>query len=258
MALVRCRECGRDVSTEAIACPHCGVPSPAQPASRDHPPVPESVTSGEMSSVDASSSTERAASPFSRPPVPPPPTAQTRQGPPVKHPDAAFRTQRNRFNIVHALLIVLIPLLVAVCWWALSTQTPITQSRTPAPALTAAPSVSAPTPTAQPVNTSILSTEFREKAVRALDAIDRLPASFNPRDAITSVNQNLVVEADKAVAEAKYKANSELERTVVRSLQMAVSSMKLQAIPSILAGRQPPSEDFSACWRRKYTSLRRG
>lgn len=28
MALVECRECGREVSTEATACPHCGVPSP--------------------------------------------------------------------------------------------------------------------------------------------------------------------------------------------------------------------------------------
>jgi hypothetical protein len=42
MALVKCRECGKDVSTEAAACPHCGVPSvestndappPAQPPS---------------------------------------------------------------------------------------------------------------------------------------------------------------------------------------------------------------------------------
>ena len=26
MALVKCRECGKDVSTEASACPHCGAP----------------------------------------------------------------------------------------------------------------------------------------------------------------------------------------------------------------------------------------
>ena len=29
MSLVRCRECGRDVSTEAVTCPHCGVSDPA-------------------------------------------------------------------------------------------------------------------------------------------------------------------------------------------------------------------------------------
>ena len=29
MALVDCRECGRDISTEARECPHCGVPEPA-------------------------------------------------------------------------------------------------------------------------------------------------------------------------------------------------------------------------------------
>jgi hypothetical protein len=30
MALVKCRECGNEVSTEATACPHCGVKSPAK------------------------------------------------------------------------------------------------------------------------------------------------------------------------------------------------------------------------------------
>lgn len=30
MALIKCRECGKDVSTEATACPGCGAP-PAQP-----------------------------------------------------------------------------------------------------------------------------------------------------------------------------------------------------------------------------------
>src|SRR5690349_15636065 len=29
MALVSCRECGRQVSTEASTCPHCGVPGPS-------------------------------------------------------------------------------------------------------------------------------------------------------------------------------------------------------------------------------------
>ena len=28
MALARCRECQRKVSTEAPSCPHCGVPNP--------------------------------------------------------------------------------------------------------------------------------------------------------------------------------------------------------------------------------------
>jgi membrane protein YdbS with pleckstrin-like domain len=30
MPLIECRECGRRVSTEASACPHCGVPRPAE------------------------------------------------------------------------------------------------------------------------------------------------------------------------------------------------------------------------------------
>lgn len=32
MALAQCRECGKDVSTEAASCPHCGVPRPTIPS----------------------------------------------------------------------------------------------------------------------------------------------------------------------------------------------------------------------------------
>jgi uncharacterized membrane protein YdbT with pleckstrin-like domain len=38
MALASCRECGREVSTEAATCPQCGVPSPTrEPAAIDAP-----------------------------------------------------------------------------------------------------------------------------------------------------------------------------------------------------------------------------
>lgn len=33
MALMSCRECGKQVSTEAVACPHCGAPQATPPAS---------------------------------------------------------------------------------------------------------------------------------------------------------------------------------------------------------------------------------
>jgi hypothetical protein len=32
MAIVKCRECGKDVSTEAKSCPHCGVAKPVPPS----------------------------------------------------------------------------------------------------------------------------------------------------------------------------------------------------------------------------------
>ena len=51
MPLAPCRECGREVSSEAAACPHCGVPRPT--ASRSSPPP----------------GSGGAASPFRRPPV---------------------------------------------------------------------------------------------------------------------------------------------------------------------------------------------
>src|SRR2546425_1286234 len=38
MALSQCRECAREVSTEAPRCPHCGVPNPtSRPSSARHP-----------------------------------------------------------------------------------------------------------------------------------------------------------------------------------------------------------------------------
>ena len=45
MALKPCRECGKQVSTEAVTCPHCGVPQPASvetpvPPDRVQPEVP--------------------------------------------------------------------------------------------------------------------------------------------------------------------------------------------------------------------------
>ena len=28
MALTKCRECGQEISSEAVSCPHCGAPKP--------------------------------------------------------------------------------------------------------------------------------------------------------------------------------------------------------------------------------------
>lgn len=38
MALLSCRECGKDVSSEAAACPHCGAAAPTRPRSGDRVP----------------------------------------------------------------------------------------------------------------------------------------------------------------------------------------------------------------------------
>jgi DNA-directed RNA polymerase subunit RPC12/RpoP len=35
MPLTRCRDCGKEVSTEAAACPHCGADAPARTKSPD-------------------------------------------------------------------------------------------------------------------------------------------------------------------------------------------------------------------------------
>lgn len=47
MALVPCRECGSNVSTEAATCPHCGVPSPTGAAPGPQPqPQPQVIVEG--------------------------------------------------------------------------------------------------------------------------------------------------------------------------------------------------------------------
>lgn len=31
MALIKCKECGKEIRDEGVVCPHCGAPLPAQP-----------------------------------------------------------------------------------------------------------------------------------------------------------------------------------------------------------------------------------
>ena len=96
----------------------------------------------------------------------------------------------------------------------------------------------APTPAAPP-NEDALSPEFKEKAQRALDAVERVPHTLSKRD-MTLVNQNLLVDADKAVAEAKYKATTALDMRVLRTLQTWVIYLKHQAIYNVLDAKWQP------------------
>ena len=50
MALMPCRECSQQVSTEARACPHCGVPDPARQPSAP-PPDPREAVEAAISQV---------------------------------------------------------------------------------------------------------------------------------------------------------------------------------------------------------------
>jgi hypothetical protein len=65
MSLSTCRECGQQVSTEAVSCPHCGVPDPMR-STPTGPPGPQPV-----------------ASPFRRP-TPQPPQRITRADTPSR------------------------------------------------------------------------------------------------------------------------------------------------------------------------------
>ena len=43
MAIIKCPECGREVSDKATACPQCGAPVQAHPLSAPAPPTPVAV-----------------------------------------------------------------------------------------------------------------------------------------------------------------------------------------------------------------------
>src|SRR5206468_974739 len=84
MALTKCRECRKDVSTEATTCPHCGVPNPIAPI---HP---------------TAASPSPSSTPFSRPSTPPP-TAPRRVEP---APRPVVAKQSPRFTAAHGLIVI--------------------------------------------------------------------------------------------------------------------------------------------------------
>lgn len=92
MALAPCRECGASVSTEAVSCPHCGVPNPTSvPAT---PPA-----------LSAVGNDEAVASP---PPIAPPEPEPSLPWPaPPAQPLGLSREIKWGFGIVGALVLVL-------------------------------------------------------------------------------------------------------------------------------------------------------
>jgi hypothetical protein len=60
MSLSMCRECGKQVSTEATTCPHCGAPSPSAAANRTPPtPAPQPGQIGTAARSSGLSKAER-------------------------------------------------------------------------------------------------------------------------------------------------------------------------------------------------------
>lgn len=53
MALVKCPDCGKEVSTEAKACPHCGRPSTSSTPTQPTPTQPVTVVRREAGAYEA-------------------------------------------------------------------------------------------------------------------------------------------------------------------------------------------------------------
>ena len=102
MALARCRECGRDVSTEAASCPHCGAPRPTVP---------------ETGAPAPSSPTGTGGVPFGRPPAPAPAPR------PTPAPRSAPRPQSNDATrvIIYGALVLLGIILI----WGVASQSAV-------------------------------------------------------------------------------------------------------------------------------------
>lgn len=58
MALVKCSECGREVSDKAAACPQCGAPVAARAASPAPPPAPPPPTVAPVAALGASGTSQ--------------------------------------------------------------------------------------------------------------------------------------------------------------------------------------------------------
>lgn len=96
MALIACRECGKDVSTEATTCPHCGVPNPISP-------IPSRPA---LASPPAA--------PFSRPSSPPPST------PHRVAPAPSQGVTSPRFTATYGLIAVFALALIGLIWYGVA------------------------------------------------------------------------------------------------------------------------------------------
>ena len=84
---------------------------------------------------------------------------------------------------------------------------------------------SAPTPAPTTQTAPQLSPAFKEAAWRATDALDRIgdvDSMF-----LTDVERKLIIDADKAVDEAKYKAVTTMDKEVLRMLKVSILSEKV-------------------------------
>ncbi len=114
MALATCRECGRDASTEAATCPHCGVPSPTVPVARVATPPSQRTT------------------PFDRPPTPPPVAHRVESAP-----RQVVAQRHSRFTLMHGLIVLCVLGAVGIVWYGAA-------MRSERPAPQAAPSAVTP------------------------------------------------------------------------------------------------------------------
>jgi hypothetical protein len=73
-----------------------------------------------------------------------------------------------------------------------------------------------------------LSHEFKKKAWKALDAIQRIDPIIDATR-LDATQENLLVDADKAIDEAKYEATTPLDMKVLHALQMASIMKRSQA-----------------------------
>ena len=106
MALGKCRECGKQLSTEAATCPHCGLPEPTQ--------------------AKGSTGLSGVASPFSRQPSQRPTAKDTsetgRSAQPAQMSQVRLRASESRFNftLIHGLLAVMLLAMGGIFWYGLT------------------------------------------------------------------------------------------------------------------------------------------
>src|SRR5438132_5947 len=122
MALGKCRECGKDVSTEAETCPQCDVSQPARSAT---PPAQKTPTPS-------------GGSPFQKP-AQKPPVPQSQSPTSSSGPLQAYR-RPARFTIVHGLMAVFALALIGLVWHGAT----IRPNKPASPTITSSPAPTTP------------------------------------------------------------------------------------------------------------------
>ena len=208
MALAPCRECGREVSTEALACPQCGAPIPSRPTGSRQV----------VQSEPAAPSIDQRSSPFRQISVP--------SSPRVERPHVRLRggteshtVERRGSETRIGLLLMALALVVVAggVWWNVPKNTPSVSSESPAPAEIP---VNPPAGVSVPASRRLSATD-RQASIDAMQALQAL-RSVTTAGVTYSEYEKRVLDASIAI-DRYLRSHGGDDPAIVKPIQHAMS-----------------------------------